>query len=110
MNIDDMIEVLQAAKRGEKIEYRYIHADKNSLWMDNTSAGAFDFAHYDYRIAPKKEMTLVEEARRWATSDPNSLLSRLADRIEQLEEAQNAPLSLFTTDELIDEIKRRITN
>ena len=52
-NIDEMIAVLEAFKRGEKLEY-YIEAD--DLWVP-TNLPLFNFAAKKYRIAkpaPKK--------------------------------------------------------
>ena len=125
MNIEQMIEVLQAAQRGEEIEFRYIHSSKG--WNPNT-ADAYDFAHYDYRIAPKKEMSLVEELREWSKSSQHFLFSKAADRIEELEleksyclknekkriarieelesQLQETVLTA-STDELLAELKRR---
>jgi predicted nuclease with TOPRIM domain len=84
-------------------------------------------------IAPKKEMTLVEELRQW--DDPHGVKRRAADRIEELEleataadeesqriahhaaelrarieelEGRSWRWDLITTDELLDELKRRI--
>ncbi len=107
MKISEMIEVLEAARRKEKTEFRYKHADSNSIWVTN-HACEFDFAHYTYRIAPKKEMTLVEELREYESQvcDGN-LFRRAADRIEKLEAMQKSPAHLYTTDELLAEIKRR---
>jgi hypothetical protein len=56
MTLDEMIAVLEAAKRGEKIEMRHGEYD----WMPNKTP-TFNFEQCDYRIAPKK--TLVEELR-----------------------------------------------
>jgi hypothetical protein len=106
MTIDEMLEVLQAAKRGETVECRLCGA---STWKPipfNQPSWAFD--KFDYRIAPKKEMTLVERAREEAQDDPDSLLWKLADRIEELEAAlESIQPSEYTTDELLAEIKRR---
>ena len=53
MTIDEMIEVLEAYKRGEEIEY--YNTDENK-WT-HIDLPAFNFVFYDYRIAkpePKK--------------------------------------------------------
>jgi hypothetical protein len=108
MKISEMIFVLQAAERGEQIEYRLYGAN---TWKD--IGGTWDFSNFDYRIAPKKqELSLVEELRE---DKPRSvrewieLKDRAADRIESLEIA-NESLSLErrATDELLAELKRRV--
>jgi hypothetical protein len=103
MNLDQMIEVLQAAKRGEKIEVQ----EPNSLCWTVIPAPGFDFKRCNYRIAPKKEMTLVEELREVASKGVSvwgDLQMRAADRIEELEQYG---LQDYTTDELLAELKRR---
>ena len=64
----------------------------------------------NYRIAPKQEMTLVEELRRCVCDGPLiDLVYRAADRIELLElAAESMHLSRRTTDELLAEIARRV--
>ena len=102
MNIDDMITVLEAAKRGERIEYN----DPYSGWR-GTADPTFDFGSYDYRIAPKPQMTLVEELRNVAHST-TSLHSRAADRIIELEGRPFPPtIDQIDTDKLLAELKRR---
>ncbi len=64
MEIKDMIAVLQAAERGEKIEYR--NDDRN--WEIATHP-SWSFKDFDYRTAQKKELSLVEELR---AVDPDS--------------------------------------
>ena len=52
MTIDQMIEILEAYKRGEKIEY----SSDNQDWT-HLDLPAFNFVFYEYRIAkpePKK--------------------------------------------------------
>ena len=54
-NIDQMIEVLSAYKRGEKIEYRNLYSQEES-WKEK-HIPVFNFESYIYRIAkpaPKK--------------------------------------------------------
>jgi len=133
VNLDQMIEVLTAAKNGEMIEQQLQGAD--SGWVGQY---AWDFECYDYRITPKKELSLVEELRnsridpRVFTEWQHEIMLRAADRIEELEastvtlhawcakcnelvEAQrrikqlekSEPIIAFTTDELLAEIKRR---
>jgi hypothetical protein len=48
MTLDEQLEILQAAKRGEKIEYGY-----QDSWYEvlDTNKEAFNFASYYYRIA-----------------------------------------------------------
>jgi len=88
MNIDEMLEVLQAAKRGEEIEVRY-HCEIPESWRDVGTIDVWNFSSCDYRIAPKKEMTLVEELRHKAcyVGNPSEVLCRAADRITELEAA-----------------------
>ena len=100
MDLDQMIEVLQAAKRGEKIEVL-----THDQWVEIEAGKSFDF-YYKHRIAPKPQMTLVEEARAASTCG-DGLFSRLADRIEELEKAFQITVKDFTTDELLAELKRR---
>ena len=104
MKISEMIEVLQAAEMGEKIEF-----------MNRTKAGAvwekvycWDFNAYDYRIAPKKEMTLVEELREGEDPAIGSLWNRAADRIEELEKINHVGLGYATNAELHDELWKRL--
>jgi hypothetical protein len=56
MKISEMIMVLQAAGRGEKIEMRH-HCDTTGRWYPID--GEWHFESRDYRIAPKKEPKLV---------------------------------------------------
>ena len=105
METKDMIEILQAYERGEKIEYVV-----NGSWLPNTALN-FDFQRYDYRIAPTKhELSLVEELRTLNPqfySEWKDLAARAADRIEDLEKSiYNS--AVWHTDELLDELKRRI--
>jgi len=58
MEIKDMIEVLQAYERGEQIEYR--NDDRN--WEIATHP-SWSFKDFEYRIATKKEPSIVEELR-----------------------------------------------
>jgi DNA-binding NarL/FixJ family response regulator len=104
MNINEMIEVLQAAERGEKIEM----STTTSGWQ-RTEDPLWNFGVCDYRIAPKKEITLVEALRQASLGAAPCLLSVAADRIELLElAAASMHLSRRTTDELLAEIARRV--
>ena len=114
MNIKEMIEVLQAAERGETIEFKDLHRG----WIA-TKNPAFDFGSYKYRVTPKPQMTLVEELRRH--KDVWDLNQRAADeiielrlavhnrdnRLEELEKYERLRITKFTTSELLDELKRR---
>jgi hypothetical protein len=106
MKIEDMIAILEAAKRGEKIE----HLPKgypNTVWQPKDHEGINTFM-YDYRIAPKKEMTLVEEARCYDKAGfTNTFIHKLADRIEELEKVTHRTWRFVDTDELLAELKRR---
>jgi hypothetical protein len=96
MKIPDMIAVLEAAERGEQIEYEV----KPDLWM--TTVPEWDFSAFNYRIAPKKqELSLVDQLRRYG----GPLMEAAADQIEELEKSE--PIIAFTTDELLDELRRR---
>ena len=104
MTLDDMIAVLEAAKRGEKIEWMN-YASKS--W-DTYKFAEFNFVDYEYRIAPKKEMTLVEELRTVCPEGmTRKLRERAADRIEELEKIAFT-LEHRPTDELLAEIARRV--
>lgn len=107
MKISEMIEVLQAAERGEKIEakselrVRDWHEVRSPVW---------NFEINDYRIAPKKEMTLVEELREYGKTrlaPGSTLIQKAIDRIEFLENITPVRVDQFTTNELLEEIKRR---
>jgi hypothetical protein len=104
-NYDQMIEVLTAAKNGEAIEFCI-----DGLWHE-ASTPQWNFQVYDYRIAPKKEMTLVERLRHGLKA--HCLLDMddvklAADRIKILEEMMEHPVESVSTDELLDELKRRM--
>ncbi len=101
MTLDEMIEVLTAAKNGEAIEYE----PKSGIWM-TTNPPEWDFSSFNYRIAPKKEVTLVEELREGHDVSGTRLHKRAADRIEELENID--PMMGVATDELLAEIKRRV--
>jgi hypothetical protein len=108
MKISEMIEVLQAAERGENIEMRH-HCDTTGRWYPID--GGWHFQSRDYRIAPKKEMTLVERIRNGLKAhcllDMDDVKAA-ADRIEELERVNAKPIDHYTTDELLTEIKRRM--
>jgi hypothetical protein len=103
MKIEEMIEVLEASKRGEAIEMRTVGSQ---VW-GAFSPPVWDFWHNDFRIAPKKA-TLVEELR--ANKHLNTqLTSRAADQIELLQNKYDGySIADHTTDELLAEIARRI--
>ena len=108
MTIQEMIEVLQAAKRGEKIE---VQTDPFSdCWQE--WKGTVIHLDLNYRIAPKKAMSLVEELRHYGGIDSNDLWGRLcrnaADRIEELEKVTHRTWRFVDTDELMAEIARRV--
>ena len=117
MTIDEMLEVLQAAKRGEKIEVlkeRFDPCevpDHTDVWKPIVGPVLFNMPMDRYRIAPKKETTLVEELRHKAcyVGNPSDVLCRAADRIELLElAAESMHLSRRTQEELINEVRRRM--
>jgi hypothetical protein len=103
MDIDSMIEVLRAAKRGEQIEKQ----DACGHWSECINP-KFSFPISHYRIAPKKEMTLVEELRKYYDQHKAPVYKEAADRIEELEKSIYNP-SVWHTDELLAELKRRTT-
>jgi hypothetical protein len=102
VEIKEMIAVLSAAERGEQIEYEV----KPDLWM--TTVPEWDFSAFDYRIAPKKEMTLVEELRLYYDQHKAQVYKDAADRIHILEEMLEHPVESVSTDELLAELKRRV--
>jgi len=51
MNTKEMIEVLQAFERGEKVETKLIGG--NTFWVDKDTHASFNFMDFEYRIAPK---------------------------------------------------------
>jgi hypothetical protein len=104
MTLEQMIEVLQAAQRGEQIYYRR-HDDKKWVKMAHCE---FNFSSFDYRIAPKKELSLVEELREYQGKAFSDIRNRAADRIEELESHAANWAPMLTTDQLLDEIKRRM--
>ena len=106
MELKDVIEILQAAKRGEKIETRNSYGE----WMEVMEPRACDFAHYDYRIAPKKEMTLVDELRTYAdqVGRHGDLFISAADRITELEEILHHNLDRIDNDLLMTLLKKRL--
>lgn len=91
-------QLADAIERGEKIE----------VWTHNDEWVEWDGQHWrdnwKFRIAPKKEMTLVKELR----SSAADVAKRAADRIEELEELYASSISAFATDELINEIRTRL--
>ncbi len=111
MTLDEMIAVLEAAKRGEKIEFREVGT--NNRWESNTNP-FWGFNEFEYRVAPK--MTLVEELQLADTSGrlAGCLLRRAANKIEELERrltlniaAEALTIQFFTNNDLLAEAKRR---
>jgi hypothetical protein len=53
MTLDEQLEILQAAKRGEKIEWAFITLKEPRGWYEMLDASdrLFNFQAYDYRIA-----------------------------------------------------------
>ena len=91
MDLKDMIEVMQAAERGEAIEMRY-HCQVPEIYWHEFN-GTWKFDSRDYRIAPKKQkLSLVEEIYQLADSNivgtsSREMLNRAAYRIKELEGA-----------------------
>ena len=106
MNIDDMIAVLEAAKRGEEIQWLNLSDDMWVTWKHKV----FNFADYTYRIAPKKEMTLVDELRTYAdqVGRHGDLFISAADRITELEEILHHNLDRIDNDLLMTLLKKRL--
>jgi hypothetical protein len=92
-------ELFDALERGEKVEY------KVGLYEWERWTGTAWNQDKIYRIAPKKEMTLVDQLR----ITNIEICKDAADRIEELEALYASSISAFTTDELLAEIKRRMT-
>ena len=105
-------ELFEALERGDVVEVSInCEVPQWGRWNGNSW-----YSHCVYRIAPKKERSLVEELReadekgRYA----GDLLRRAADHMEELEGKTQAvpvkiPLELCATYELLAEIKRRMT-
>ena len=97
MTPKEMIAVLEAHERGEKVE---IFTEDKWLLIDDPE---FNFGDFDYRIEPK-QMTLVERLRHVCTP----LNSEAADRICELERINAKPIYHYTQEELINEVRRRM--
>ena len=99
MKIENIIAVLETAKRSEKLLHEL--TGRVERLEDNLP-----------RIAPKKEMTLVEGLRAAANlkmtnfDTVRATCLDAADRIEMLEQLPG--LDKVTTDELLAEIARRV--
>ena len=102
MEIKQIIAVLEAFERGEKIEVQ------TDGWIWLTWSGKQFHMDLDYRIAPKKELSLVDALRQASLGAKNSLLDLAADRLEQLEQTTVPATKCLTTDELLAEITRRM--
>lgn len=62
MKIDDMIEVLQAAKQGKKIEARVLG---QSEWFNpGPRHPAWNFSYFEYRFKKKPELVWITEDER----------------------------------------------
>ena len=85
MNIKDMIEILQAAERGERIEFE----EFKDVWLTIGDTPSWNFYSVNYRIAPTKhELSLVEELRTLNPqfySEWKDIAARAADRITDLQ-------------------------
>ncbi len=113
MTLDEMIAVLEAAKRGEKIEFKH-RFYPNDGWRPKEHE-AWNTDTFDYRVAPK--ITLVEELRHNAriSGNPSSILFDAASKIEELErqlslrrDQEAVAIQCFTDDKLLEEVKRRL--
>jgi hypothetical protein len=107
MKIPEMIAVLEAAERGEQIEYRSYGSSFSDPWGKCLGSPKWDFSHLEYRIAPKKEVTLVEELRKIYELGGKGICTRAADRIEELEKCILFPVQV-STDKLLAELKKRV--
>ena len=115
MGIKEMIEVLQAAERGEKIEVlkerfdpREI-PDHTDVWKPIVGPVLFNMPMDRYRIAPKKVMTLVEKLRAiHSSSDVVQIIYEAADRIEELEEILNENVYRIDNDLLMSILQKRL--
>ena len=85
MTLDEMIAVLEAAKRGEKIEQFCTFSDHTQVWLPY-AGNPFNFAAYDYRIAPKPEPKLVAH---WPAICKMTAYFMLADLFVSEEDAKN---------------------
>ncbi len=96
-------ELFDAFDRGEIIEFNY--ADRDGGW-DKWEGNSW-YRSAKFRIV-RKEMSLAEELREATKTGryAGDLLCRCADRFDELEECM-AP-STWSTEELLDELKRRM--
>lgn len=95
MTIDEMIEVLQAAKRGEVIQYRAVtYGD----WFDNPCV--WNFTAWEYRVKPKPRvlyrveeiacgiglttLASLEEAEEFRRELPNPSSCAVVEYVEKL--------------------------
>jgi hypothetical protein len=53
MTIDEQLEILQASKRGEKIEWAFNESDLTWYRVHDNKNFMFNFGMHAYRIAPK---------------------------------------------------------
>jgi hypothetical protein len=100
-------ELFDALERGDVVEVSInCEVPQWGRWNGNSW-----YSHCEYRIAPKKELSLVEELRLCAKSGGVSeeTLIKAADRICELERVNAKPIDYYTTDELLAELKRRVT-
>ena len=67
MTTDEMIAVLEAHKRGEKIEYQRTHLS-NELWLE-AQIPVWDFSSNNYRIA-KPEPIKQDMSKTFYNDDP----------------------------------------
>jgi len=110
MKTNEMIEVLQAAERGEKIEMLNIFLPDDGWEEFRTHTNNWNFSAFDYRIAPKK-VTLVERLRNGLKA--HCLLDMddvkvAADRIEELEEILHTNVDRIDNDLLMKLLKKRL--
>jgi hypothetical protein len=81
MTPKEMIAVLEAFERGEKVDLEVTWG----TWVTQEDP-QWNFRDFNYRIAPKKEMTLVEKLRAiHSSSDVVEIIYAAADRITEIE-------------------------
>ncbi len=102
----DLANLILAFDRGDKVQFKYTEDDEWKPQLDS-----YWDASYIYRIAPKKEMTLVEELRALNSTEVGDwfdITNRAANRIEELEGRFKSYIEGFSNNELLNEVARRL--
>lgn len=67
MTVAEQIEILQAYKRGEEIEWRKKYSDMSFVVLNDKNHD-FNFEHFEYRIKPKRWRAEKEDNYYYITS------------------------------------------